>query len=178
MLEGHFPSVNISLGALALLLALPAAQNRNCLRVMPIEELTRNATLIARVRVVRVDKVNYFGLFSQIARLRTVDVIEGDFMLKEVNVFAQSNVRCADDGYSVGQEWLVFLAPEGGLFHTLNYQHGRFLIIGDTVKAWRDKSNKESDKPYAEVRKEIEEYIKSIHTPPSNSQPQQRPPQP
>src|SRR5437868_1878498 len=44
-------------------LALPAglSQSRPCLRIMPIEELTRNAAFIARVKVVRAEDVNRRG---------------------------------------------------------------------------------------------------------------------
>ncbi|MFY9558585.1 MAG: hypothetical protein WAV47_28125, partial [Blastocatellia bacterium] len=52
------------------LLVLPGlAQSRNCLRVMPVDELTRQAILIARVKVHRVDKARYRGEFSQLAVL-------------------------------------------------------------------------------------------------------------
>ncbi|HST23642.1 MAG TPA: hypothetical protein VLR90_21205, partial [Blastocatellia bacterium] len=92
-----------------LLLALQAvAQSRNCLRIMPMDELTRNSVLIGRVKVQKVDKANYRGSFGQIAILRPVDVIEGDFTLKQINVLARTNVRCAEDNYIEGQEMIVF----------------------------------------------------------------------
>jgi hypothetical protein len=162
----------------ALLIALPLlvlpgfAQNRNCLRVMPIEELARNSTWIARVRVHNIDKVNYQGKYSQLATIRPLDVIEGDFTLKEVNVLARANVRCAEDNYIEKQEMLVFLEPEDSLFHTLNFQYGQFPIVADIVKGWRDKANKPIDKPYAEVRQEIIGYINAAHSP----EPEQKPP--
>lgn len=142
-------------------LALPAglSQSRPCLRIMPIEELTRNAAFIARVKVVRAEDVNKRGPFGQIALLQPVDVIDGDFTLKQLNVAARSNVRCAEDEYRQGQDMLVFLITDGGLFRTLNFQYGRFEISGELVRGWRDKTNKVVDKPYAEVRKEIENIL-------------------
>jgi hypothetical protein len=106
-------------------------------------------------------------MFGQIARLRPVDVIEGDFTLKEINVFARSNVPCAEDTYVKEQEMLIFLEPVESLFRTLNFQYGQFPIVGEVVKGWRDKSNRAIDKPYAEVRREIEGYLNTIHSPPS-----------
>jgi len=100
------------------LLALPGlAQSRNCLRVMPVDEMTRNSILIARVRVQKIEKANYRGSFSQVAFLRPLDVIEGDFTLKLISALARSNVRCAEDNYINEQEMLVFLEPEDSLFH-------------------------------------------------------------
>lgn len=162
------------------LLALPVfAQSRACLRVMPPDELTRNSIFIARVKTYRVDKANYRGMFSQIATLRPVDVIEGDFTLKEINVFARSNVPCAEDNYVKEQEMLIFLEPVGSLFRTLNFQYGQFPIVEEVVKGWRDKSNRPVDKPYAEVRREIEAYLNAIHSPPSEgTQPTPTPPPP
>src|SRR5436190_22857424 len=99
---------------LVLIMALPLlalsgfAQSRNCLRIMPIDELTRSSILIGRVKVHKTDKAKYRGSFSQIAVLRPVDVIDGDFTLKEINVLARSNVRCAEDNYIEDQEMLVF----------------------------------------------------------------------
>ena len=168
---------------LALIIALPLlvlpglAQSRNCLRVMPVDELTRNAILIARVKVHRVDnKARYRGLFNQSAVLRPLDVIEGDFTLSEMNVLSRSNVRCAEDNYTKEQEMLVFLEPQDSLFHTVNYQYGQFVIEGEIVKGWRDKANKPIDKPYVEVRQEIIKYVNDAHTPKPEGQ--QKPPQP
>ncbi|HEU4386592.1 MAG TPA: hypothetical protein VFV34_02260 [Blastocatellia bacterium] len=138
-------------------------QPRNCLRVMPPEELTKGALIIARAKVTRSDKARYEGTYSQIATLVLNDTIEGDFTLREVLVFARSNVRCADDNYTEGQEMLVFLVPERGLYHTLNFQYGQFQIVGEMVKSWRNKTNLPSDKPYVDVRREIEAYL----TPPA-----------
>src|SRR5262245_31225567 len=106
---------------LALIVAMPLlvlpglAQMRNCLRVMPISELTRNSILIARVKVIKAHKANYRGLYNQHAILTPVDVIDGDFTLKQLNVLARSNVRCAEDNYIEKQELLVFLMAEDSL---------------------------------------------------------------
>jgi len=148
------------------LLVLPGlAQSRNCLRVMPDEEVTRQAILIARVKVHKVERARYRGEFNQMAILYPVDVIEGDFTLREFNVLARSNVRCAEDNYVKEDEMLVFLEPEDSLFHTVNYQYGQFPIAGEIVKGWRDKANKPIDKPYAEVRREIQIWVNAAHTP-------------
>ncbi|HJQ26861.1 MAG TPA: hypothetical protein VKA60_23300 [Blastocatellia bacterium] len=156
------------------LLVLPGfAQSRSCLRLMPADELTRNATWIGRVRVRRADKANYRGSYGQIATLQPIDVIEGDFTLKELNVLARTTVRCAEDSYTNEQEMLVFLEPEDSLFHTLNFQYGQFLIVNDIVRGWRDQNNHPVDKPYAEVRKEILAYINAAQSPPKSQEPPQ-----
>lgn len=142
------------------LLALPGfAQSNSCLRIMPVDELTRQSILIARVKVHRVNKANYKGEYSQLAVLTTVDVIDGDFTLKELNVLARSGVRCAEDNYTKDEEMLVFLEPQDSLFHTVDYQYGQFPIVGEIVKGWRDKANKPIDKPYAEVRAQIQACV-------------------
>ncbi|HKQ05394.1 MAG TPA: hypothetical protein VJ464_09695 [Blastocatellia bacterium] len=161
--------------ALSLLVLPGFAQSRNCLRLMPADELTRNATWIGRVRVRKTTKANYRGSYNQVALLQPVDVIEGDFTLKELNVLALSIVRCAEDNYTNEQEMLVFLEPEDSLFRTLNFQYGQFLIVNDIVRGWRDANNHPIDKPYAEVRKEILAYINAAQTPKSQEPP---PPQP
>lgn len=155
------------------LLALPGfAQQRNCLRVMPIEEVARQAILIARVKVQKVEKARYRGEFNQMAVLNPIDVIEGDFTLKQINVLARSSVRCAEDNYVKEDDMLVFLEPEDSLFHTVNYQYGQFPIVGEIVKGWRDKANKPIDMPYSEVRREIQAWISAAHTPkPEGDQP-------
>jgi len=150
---------------LPLLIFTGLAQSRNCLRIMPIDEMTRNSSLIARIKVRRVDKANYRGSFAQLAALLPIDVIDGDFTLKQMNVLARSNVRCAEDNYIEGQEMLVFLEPEDSLLHTTNYQYGQFPIVNEIVKGWRDKANKPIDKPYPEVRKEIIDYINAVRNP-------------
>lgn len=161
------------------LLVLPGlAQSRNCLRVMPIDEVTRQAILIARVKVHKVEKARYRGEFLQLAVLYPVDVIEGDFTLKEINVLARSSVRCAEDNYVKEDEMLVFLEPEDSLFHTVNFQYGQFPIVGEIVKGWRDKANKPIDKPYAEVRREIQAWVTAAHTPKPEGEPPPQPPKP
>jgi len=161
------------------LLVLPGlAQSRNCLRVMPIEEITRQSILIARVKVYRVERVRYRGEFNQVAILNPVDVIDGDFTLKNINVLSRSSVRCAEDNYTKEDEMLVFLEPQDSLFHTVNYQYGQFPIVGEIVKGWRDKANKPVDKPYVEVRAEIQAWITSTHTPKPEEQPKPPPVKP
>lgn len=160
-------------------LVLPAlAQSRNCLRLMTVDELVRNSILIARVKVVKVGKAKYKGEFSQMAVLRPLDVIEGDFTLNELNVLARASVRCAEDNYNKEDEMVVFLENQDSLFHTVNYQYGQFQIVGDMVKGWRDKTNKPVDKPYAEVRQEILAYISAAHSPPVEPAPQKPPVKP
>src|SRR5262245_43246986 len=137
----RFPYLNKTLVACVLILLTVAtpAQQRNCLRVMPVEELSRSATLIARVKVLKADRARFDGNYGQVARVQTMDVIEGDFTLKELQVLAKSAVRCADDTYTEGQEMLVFLVPDRGLYHTLNFQFGQFQIAAELVRGWRDK---------------------------------------
>ena len=165
--------------ALPLIALQGVAQSRNCLRIMPMDELTRNSVLIGRVKVQKADKANYRGSFSQIVILRPVDVIEGDFTLKQINVLARSNVRCAEDNYIEGQEMIVFLEPEDSLFHTVNFQYGQFPVVNEIVKGWRDANNKPIDKPYEEVRQEILAYINAVRNPkPETPQPQPTPVKP
>src|SRR5947209_5027767 len=90
-------------------------KTRDCLRIMPPEELVRNAILIGRIKVLKTDKARYRGSYGQVAVLLPVDVIDGDFTLTEINVLARSNVRCAEDVYKRDQEMLVFLEPEDSL---------------------------------------------------------------
>jgi hypothetical protein len=168
---------------LILIMALPLivmsglAQSRNCLRVMPADELARTSSFIARVKVLKSGKANYRGMYRQLAIAATLEVIEGDFTLESIYVLARSNVPCAEDHYEKGQEMLVFLEAEAGVFHTVNFQYGQFLIEGEIVKAWRDKSNRTVDKPYAEVRNEILAYLnpnnKPSETPPASKPPTQ-----
>src|SRR5688572_25065426 len=72
----------------SLLLLVPAGANAN-LRIMPTEELVSNSIIIARVRVAVVDE-SEFGVYRQIATLDVIDVIEGDFTIKQIRVGAQS----------------------------------------------------------------------------------------
>ena len=164
--------------ALPLLLVQGFGQTRNCLRVMPMEEVARQAILIARVKVHKVEKARYRGEFNQMAVLYPVDVIEGDFTLRQINVLARSGVRCAEDNYVKEDEMLVFLEPEDSLFHTVNYQYGQFPIVGEIVKGWRDKANKPIDKPYADVRREILAWLAEAHTPKPDEKPPQKPVKP
>ena len=138
------------------------AQSRSCLRTMPIDELIRNSIWIGRVKVQKINKANYRGAYSQIAYLKAEDVIDGNFSLQQVTVLAKSNVPCATDVYVKEQEMLVFLAPESSLFRTQNFQFGQFPIVNEVVTGWRDRANNLVDKPYADVRKEIETYLKVI----------------
>jgi len=158
-----------SILAMPLLMLTGLAQTRNCLRVMPIDELTRNSILIARVKVQKAVRANYRGAFSQLAILKPIDVIDGDFTLKQVNVLARANVRCAEDNYIEKQEMLVFLALEDSLCRTQNFQYGQFLMDGEIVKGWRDKANKPVDRLYADVRLEIEAYVNATHHHPSEA---------
>jgi len=165
--------------ALPLFVLTGLAQSQNCLRVMPVDEVTRAAILIARVKVHKVEKARYRGEFSQMAVLYPVDVIEGDFTLQEIHVLARSSVRCAEDNYQKQDDMLVFLEPQDSLFHTVNYQYGQFLIVGEIVKGWRDKANKPVDKPYEEVRREIQMCIAAARNPkPEGPQQPQKPVKP
>lgn len=157
-----------------LLVTFGMAQSRTCLRVMPVDEMVQGSIWIGRVTVRKVNKANYRGSFSQLAILQVKETIDGDSTVQERNVLAKSNVPCAADVYEAKQELLVFLKPEDSLFRTMNFQFGEFLIVGDLVKGWRDKNNNVVDKPYADVRKEIEEYLKVLR----NSQIPQVPPPP
>jgi len=159
------------LTALPLLVLPGLAQSRNCLRVMTIEELVRQSNLIARVKVHQVSKAKYRGEFNQLANLIPMDVIEGDFTLRELDVLARSSVQCAEDNFVKDEEMLVFLEPQDSLFHTVNYQFGQFSIVGEIVKGWRDKANKPVDKPYIDVRTEIVAYLNAAHTPKPEEQP-------
>ena len=151
------------------------SQNRSCLRVMPIDELSKSSTFIARVKVVKVEKINYRGAYAQLATVVPSEVINGDFTLKKLSILAKSNVQCAEDNYVVGQEMLVFLVPEESLFRTLNFQFGQFLIANNVVRGWRDKANKPVDKLYADALKEIDCVINPIQAPPGG---ENNPPRP
>jgi hypothetical protein len=159
------------------LLGAGMAQTRSCLRTMPIDELIRSSIWIGRVKVQKIDRASYRGMYGQLAMLKAVDNLEGNLSLQQLPVLAKSNVPCATDIYDKDQEMLVFLAPESSLFRTQNYQFGQFLIVGEVVKDWRDKTNHPADKPYAEVRKEIEAYLKILRgsqeppTPPKPGKP-------
>jgi hypothetical protein len=151
------------------------SQNRPCLRVMPIEELAKGATFIGRVKVVKVEHINYRGAYGQLATVVPSEVIDGDFTLKKLSILSKSNVQCADDNYVVGQEMLVFLVPADSLFTTLNFQYGQFLIANNVVRGWRDKANKPVDKLYADALKEIDCVINPTQPPPGG---ENNPPRP
>jgi hypothetical protein len=93
------------------------------------------------------------------AILYPVDVIEGDFTLNRSMCSRDRVCAAPRTNYVKEDEMLVFLEPEDSLFHTVNYQYGQFPIAGEIVKGWRDKANKPIDKPYAEVRREIQAWI-------------------
>jgi hypothetical protein len=156
-----------------LLVAGGMAQSRSCLRVMPMDELVRTSIWIGRVKVKKVSKASYRGMYGQMAILQADDIIDGNITLTEIHVLAKSNVPCAMDGYEVKQDALVFLTPEDSLFRTSNFQYGEFQIVDEVVKGWRDKSNHLADKPYAEVRKEIEGYLRLLRN--QQGQPVQTP---
>lgn len=162
----------VAIAAVAML-AFPAfsQMSSSCLRIMPIDELVHNSILIGRMKIQKTEKARYRGEFLQLASLVPIDVIDGDFTLKEINVLARSNVRCAEDNFNRDDEVLVFLEPQDSLFHTVNYQYGQFKIVGDLVRGWRDKGNKYCDKPYVEVREEILGYIAAARKPPSPPKP-------
>src|SRR5689334_13412360 len=107
------------------LLGAGMAQTRSCLRTMPIDELIRSSIWIGRVKVEKINRASYRGMYGQLAVLKAVDILEGNFSLQEVSVLAKSNVPCANDLYGKDQEMLVFLAPESSLFRTQNYQFGQ-----------------------------------------------------
>ena len=151
------------------------SQSRPCLRVMPINELAKNATFIGRVKVTKVENINYRGAYSQIATVVPSEVIDGDFTLKKLRILSKSNVQCAEDNYVVGQEMLVFLIPADSLFTTLNFQYGQFLIANNVVRGWRDKANKPVDKLYADALKEIDCVINPTQPPPGG---ENNPPRP
>jgi len=153
------------------------SQNRACLRIMPIAELTKSASFIGRVKVIKVENINYRGSYAQIATVSPTEVIDGDFTLKKLNILSRSNVPCAEDNYVLGQEMLVFLVPADSLYTTLNFQYGQFLIVGNVVRGWRDKDNKPVDKLYPDAEKEIECILNPVQPPAGENNPP-RPPQP
>jgi hypothetical protein len=148
-----------------LCVSLPSPQGRvPCMRIMPTVELVSHSMLIARVRVLNVEESEW-GVYRQIADVELVDVIDGDFTLKRARIGAASGVACASDQYRKKEEWLVFLGLDGGIYHTINYQHGQFRIDGDVVRAWRNGDSGVTHKPYYSVREEVEAIIAGIRTP-------------
>ena len=149
-----------------LCLSLLAPQGRGaCLRIMPPAELVANSILIARARVLAVEESDW-GMYRQTAELELTDIVYGDITLKRARVGAASGVACAGDRYAKKEEWLVFLALDGGLYHTANYQFGQFRVDGDVVRGWRNAEGVAADKPYYSVREDVEAIIAGIHTPP------------
>ena len=151
------------------LLVSPAPGLPNgCLRVMTPEELVNEATLIARVKVTRVDRASFGGVYNQLATLRINEVVDGDSTLKdqEVKVWAKSRVACANDAYALGEELLVFLVREVTFYRTLNYQYGKFHVSNEQVLGWRDRERGEIVKTYPEVALQI----RAIRTPQANEQ--------
>lgn len=142
-----------------------SAKGNGDLRIMPMRELVENSVLIARVRVDKTEESDW-GDFRQVAKLDLVDVIEGDFTLKDVRVAGNSLIANTEDKYTKKEEWLVFLIRDGGFYRTLNYQHGRFRLDGDVVRRWRDADNVISDKPYYSVREDIEIMLTELKSPP------------
>lgn len=157
----------MKIGTLILLLLLTGvpgvAQNRTCIKIMTVDEIILGSAIIARVKIAKAEKVNYRGMYAQLARMDTVDVLDGDFTLSNLNVLAQSNVPCAEDSYKKGQDMLVFLVPQDSLYRTLNFQYGEFSIDNNVVKGWRDKDNNPVDRPYDEVKQQI---ISTLTAPP------------
>jgi hypothetical protein len=150
---------------LSLLLAATAAPAPAvCLRVMSTHELAVASILIARARVVDTDDSDW-GEFGQIATLDLVDVIDGDFTLRTVRVQARSHVACAEDQYKKKEEVLVFLEQSGGLYHTVNFQHGQFRVEGEVVRGWRNADGVRTERPYYSVREEIEGIVAGIRSP-------------
>ncbi|HZS47007.1 MAG TPA: hypothetical protein VFC63_18170 [Blastocatellia bacterium] len=134
-----------------------AARQSKCIRIMSSEELTKEAELIVRAKVTRVDRATYQGLYDQLATLKVSEVIDGDTALKdkEIKVWAQTRVPCANDSYAVNDELLVFLVREITFYHTLNYQYGQFHMQNEQVMGWRDKDKGEVAKNYPDVATEI-----------------------
>ena len=156
--------------------SLTVASGGPNLRVMPPAELVANSVIIARARVVDIDESDWAD-FKQVATLELVDVIEGDFTLKQVKVAARTLGAYTDDRYAKKEEWLVFLSHEAGFYRTVNYQYGQFRIEADVVKGWRNAENVATDKPYYSVREEIERLLTDMRTPPATDS-QQPTPQP
>jgi hypothetical protein len=152
----------VTLSLLVAVLSSPASAV--CLRVMTPQELVVTSILIARVRVTDTDDSDW-GEFGQIATLELVDIIEGDFTLRDARVHAKSHVACADDQYKKKDEFLVFLEQSGGLYHTVNFQYGQFRIEGEVVRGWRNADGGVSEKPYYSVREEIEGIVAGIRNP-------------
>jgi hypothetical protein len=164
-------------GILTMLIAGPVglSQNRACLRIMPMDELARGSTYIGRIKVVKVENINYRGIYSQLATVAPTEVIDGDPTLKKIIILAKSNVQCAEDNYVVGQEMFVFLAPADSLFRTYDFQYGQFLIVGNMVRGWRDKANKPVDRLYTDAVKEVQYILNPTPAPAGENNPPRGP---
>lgn len=140
------------------------------LRVMPPSELASKSDVIARVRVIETEESDW-GDFRQVAKLELVDVIDGDFTIKHVNVAARSLHAFTDDKYEKKEEFLVFLSHDAGFYRTINFQYGQFRIENDIVRGWRDEDNNPSDKPYYAVREDIERILTELRSPTTTDAP-------
>ncbi|MEW6730321.1 MAG: hypothetical protein AB1489_03180 [Acidobacteriota bacterium] len=126
----------IFLFLLLMISSIPAFGQQG-LRVMSAEELSLRADVIVRGKVKKVEKANYLATYSQLVTLQVGEVIKGDSRLSEVMVWGNSRVIHAADAFAKNDEVLIFLVREQTFYRTLNYQHGRFFVEGDTVKSWR-----------------------------------------
>jgi hypothetical protein len=130
---------------------------------MSSEELTKEAELIVRVKVTRVERATYQGLYDQLATLKVNEVVDGDTTLKdkEIKVWSQTRIPCATDSYAINDELLVFLVREVTFYRTLNYQYGQFHMQNEQVMGWRDKDKGEIAKNYPDVTTEIRTILVS-----------------
>ncbi len=158
---------------ISLIVITPVAALCQGLRAMPIEELTLRADAIVRGEVKKVSKVVYLGSYTRRVTLRVSEVLKGDirWIGQDMTIWAGSRLMHAADQYEENTEMLLFLAREQTFFYTLNYQHGQFLIEGDSIKNWRVAKEGSStapenlpsleddfnlvSRPYQEVRREI-----------------------
>jgi hypothetical protein len=164
---------------LPLLLALSVSADAQItgMRVMPSDELTSRSDAIVRGVVKKVEKANYLGTYTQLATLQVTDILKGDSRLKEVKIWAGSQVINANDFFTKDLEVLVFVVREQTFYRLLNYQYGQFLVEAETIKGWREPKGpviepppngsngtpQENisdynviDKTYSEVRRDIE----------------------
>ena len=159
--------------------APPTAAQNKCMRVMSPEELSKEAELIIRIKVTKVERATYLGLYEQVATVKVTEVIDGDTTLKdkEIRIWAQSRIPCAADSYTLGDELLVFLVREVTFYHTLNYQYGQFHLQNEQVLGWRDKDKGEIAKNYPDVTSEIRTILVTHNangaamTPPASPKP-------
>lgn len=115
------------------------AQNVPGLRVMSAQELVMRADAIVRGKIVKVEKANYLGTYTQLVTIRIADVITGDLRWQgtDIKFWAGSRIMNASDLYVKDSDVLVFLEREQTLHFTLNFQYGQFLIENENVKNWR-----------------------------------------